>query len=111
MTSQLFHPAIRPAVALHQTYMMSAMLLSDEPVDAQDTSSLRAAASNNGICYMHLARLLHDGTYLAKVAAAAESLPARGYTIIVTDEQIAQAWYAMSVSDEHLTMAAIAHSA
>lgn len=84
--------AVPAEVQLDQTYEVPASLLSNEPVDEQDTSSLRAAASNddNGVCYVHLSRLLENGVYLARVAARPEDA-ARGFTLIVTDEQMAQA--------------------
>lgn len=74
-----------------QTYEVSASLLSNEPVDEQDTSSLRINASNNGRCYVHILRNLGDETYLAKVAARPEQAEVTGFTLLVTDEQMIQA--------------------
>ena len=73
-------------------YMLPASLLSDEPVDEQDTSSLRAEASSNGVCYLHLLKALPDGlTYVAKVAAHPEQVM-QGFILIVSYKHLAQAW-------------------
>src|SRR5690242_11167767 len=77
-------------VKLQQTYEVPASLLSDEPVDEQDASNLRADASSHGVCYLRLIRSLEDGAYLAKVAAHPENA-IQGFTLIVTDEQMTQA--------------------
>lgn len=77
-------------VQLHQTYEMPASVLSNEPVDAQDPSSLRADASCNGVCYLSIIRSLEEGMHLAKVAAHPENAT-QGFTLVVTDEQMAQA--------------------
>lgn len=77
-------------VQLGQIYEMPASVLSNEPVDSQDTSSLRADASCNGVCYLSLIRSLEDGMHLAKVAAHPENAT-QGFTLVVTDEQMVQA--------------------
>ena len=78
------------AVQLHQTYEAPASLLSDDPVEEQDVSSLRAEASADGVCYLRPLRLLEDGIYLVRVAARPGRVM-QGFTLIVTDEQMAQA--------------------
>lgn len=77
-------------VQLDQTYILPAFLLSDEPVDEQDPSSLQADANNNGKCYLRVLRNFGGGAYLARVAPHPEQVEAAGYTLIVTDEQLAQ---------------------
>src|SRR5258708_36473532 len=69
--------------------VMPATMLSDEPIDEQDCSSLRREASTNGVCFVQIIRLLHDGTHLARVAAHPELLPEQGFTIVLTDAQVA----------------------
>ena len=51
-----------PILSQADCHALPATILSAEPVDEQDTSNLRADASSNGICYLHILRSLHDGT-------------------------------------------------
>ena len=81
-------PVASVKVQLDTTYLLPAFLLSDEPVDEQDTSSLRAEASNNGTCFVRILRSLERGTYLARVAAHPEQVKTGGYTLAVTDEHL-----------------------
>ena len=78
---------------LHSTpptriHVLSASLLSDEPVDAQDESSLRADASANGICYVTVSRPLDSGALLARVAAHPSLLPDMGYTVVLNSHDV-----------------------
>jgi hypothetical protein len=83
---------MKPAEVKRQTvYVMPAFNLSPVPTHSEDTGSLRADASHNGSCYVQITRALGDGTYLAKVAAHVERV-AQGYTIVVSDEQLAQGY-------------------
>jgi hypothetical protein len=73
-------------------YAIPADALSDEPTHDQDPSSLQAEASRDGICYLRLLQDFQDGTYLARVAAHPAFFPAtEGYTVVLTDKQLAQA--------------------
>ena len=69
-------------------HVLSATLLSDEPIDAQDESSLRADASANGICYVTVSRPLDGGALLARVAAHPSLLPAMGYTVVLNSHDV-----------------------
>ena len=78
-------------------YAIPSGALSDEPTHDEDPSSLRAEASRDGICYLRLLHDFGDGTYLARVAAHPTFFPAaEGYTVVLTDQQLAQArpWHA-----------------
>jgi hypothetical protein len=73
-------------------YVIPADVLSAEPTHDEDASSLRAEASHDGTCYLRLLKSFHDGTYLARVAAHPAFFPAReGYTVVLTEAQLAQA--------------------
>jgi len=73
-------------------YEIPADVLSDEPTHDTDASSLRAEASRDGTSYLRLLKAFHDGTYLARVAAHPDFFPAtQGYTVVLTDKQLAQA--------------------
>ena len=71
-----------------QYHVIPAALLSDEPIDEQDASSLRTDASDNGISYETVSRLLNDGTLLARVAAHPALLPEQGYTVVLNSQDI-----------------------
>jgi len=75
-------------ICYHYPYVMLAATLSDDPVDEEDTSSLRADADNEGICYIHVISSLGDGWYLVRVAARPEFLP-KGYIMILSEGQLA----------------------
>lgn len=80
---------IRPKrIWYHYPYVMPNTVLSPEPVDELDGSSLRAEASTNGKCYVRFIRPLHDGTYLARVAATPEDILSHGYTLVLTTAQL-----------------------
>ncbi len=67
-------------------------MLSAEPTHDEDTSSLRADASQDSTSYLRLLKAFHDGTYLAPVAAHPDFSPAtEGYTVVLTEAQLAQA--------------------
>ena len=73
-------------------YEIPADVLSDEPTHDTDASSLRAEASRDGTSYLRLLKAFHDGTYLARVAAHPDFFPVtEGYTVVLTEEQLAQA--------------------
>jgi hypothetical protein len=75
----------------HYPYVLPAALLSDEPTHTSDTSSLRAEASQEDICYVHIMRSFSDGTFLARVAASPNFKHAQGFTLVLTEEHLAQA--------------------
>src|SRR5947209_8033924 len=75
----------------HVPYVMPADVLSAEPTHEKDVSSLRADASHEGVCYLHITHSFHDGTYLARVAAHPALILSHGYTIVFTEMQLAQA--------------------
>jgi hypothetical protein len=72
-------------------YVMPADVLSDEPTHEEDTSSLRAQASQDDICYVHITRSFGDGTFLSRVAASPNFKYAQGYTLVLTEAHLAQA--------------------
>ena len=73
-------------------YVIPADLLSDEPTHDEDSSSLQADASRDGICYLRLLKPFHDGTYLARVAARPDFMPSHeGYTVVLSEAHLAQA--------------------
>src|SRR6266853_5478835 len=73
-------------------YAIAADVLSDQPTHDEDASSLRAEASRDGTCYLRLLKAFHDGTYLARVAAHPAFFPAtQGYTVVLTEKQLAKA--------------------
>jgi hypothetical protein len=75
----------------HYPYVLHAALLSDEPTYADDPSSLRDDASQGDICYVHITRSFGDGTFLARVAASPNFKQAKGFTLVLTEAQLAQA--------------------
>jgi len=75
-------------ICYHYPYVMLAAILSGDSVDEEDTSSLRADASNEGICYIHVIGSLGDGWYLVRVAARPEFL-SDGYTVVLNEGQLA----------------------
>src|SRR5436190_1776746 len=75
----------------HYPYVLPAALLSNEPTHAGDSSSLRADASQGDICYVHITRSFDDGTFLARVAASPHFKHAQGFTLVLTEAQLAQA--------------------
>ncbi len=81
----------------HIPYVMPASALSPEPTHDTDPSSLRAEASASGLCYLKLTQSFDDGTYLGRVAASPQTLRTRGYTIVLSDAQVAKArpWHAL----------------
>ena len=83
-------PSLTRRIWYHYPYVMSATVLSPEPTHENDPSSLRAAASSDGICYLKLTHSFHDGTSLARVAASPDALRSEGYTIVLSDPQLAK---------------------
>jgi hypothetical protein len=76
-------------VGYHQTCVLPATVLSADPVDDTDPSSLQADASSNGTCYLHVIDTFHDGTYLVRVDADPELVRTQGYTVVLTEGQLA----------------------
>lgn len=77
-------------VCYHYPYVMLAAILSADSVDGEDMSSLRADASNEGICYIRVIRSFDDGWYLVRAAVRPELL-AEGYTVVLSEGQLAYA--------------------
>src|SRR5260370_18370916 len=75
----------------HYPYVLPATLLSDEPTHDGDPSSLRADASSDDTCYVRITRSFGDGTFLARVAASPECKHTQGFTVVLTETQLAQA--------------------
>jgi hypothetical protein len=75
----------------HYPYVLPATLLSDEPTHDGDPSSLRADASHEDICYVHITRSFGDGTFLARVSSSPTFKHAQGFTLIFTEQHLAQA--------------------
>jgi hypothetical protein len=83
-------PSFSPTrVVYHSTYVLPATVLWADPIDETDPSSLRADASYDGLCYVQVIDSFGDGTYLARVAAAAECVGTAGYTIVLSEAQLA----------------------
>ena len=78
-------------IGYHQTCVLPAAILSADPVDDQDASSLQADASSDGICYLRVIDSFHDGTYLVRVAARPDLVRSHGYTVVLTEGQLASA--------------------
>ena len=68
-------------------YVLPASVLSDDPVDAEDPSSLRGDASRDGESYIQVLRPMADGISLARVAASPDRLP-HGYTVLLTEHHL-----------------------
>jgi len=83
--------ALSARLCYYYPYVFPAEVLSAQPVDEEDTSSLREDASADGQCYLHVIDDLHDGTYLCWVAATPDAIRARGYTILLGEEHLEQA--------------------
>jgi hypothetical protein len=75
----------------HYPYVLPATLLSDEPTHDGDPSSLRADASRDDTCYVRITRSFGDETFLARVAASPEFKQTQGFTVVLTETQLAQA--------------------
>ncbi len=69
------------------TSVIPASLLSDEPVSAEDLSSLRMDASHEGLSFIRVHRMIDEGLYVARVAASPDRV-AHGYTVLLTEEQL-----------------------
>ena len=78
-------------LCFHYPYVLPAEVLSAQPVDEDDPSSLREDASTDGHCYLYVIDDLHDGTYLCRVAASPDAIRTRGYTILLSEEHLEQA--------------------
>jgi hypothetical protein len=76
-------------IGYHQTCVLPATVLSADPVDDQDGSNLQADASRDGTCYLQVIDTFHDGTYLVRVAANPELVRTQGYTVVLTEGQLA----------------------
>ena len=72
-------------------YVLPADVLSDEPTHEEDPSSLRLDASCDDTCYVRIARSFGDGTFLARVAASPNFKHTQGFTVVLTEAQLAQA--------------------
>jgi hypothetical protein len=83
-------PLLTQRIWYYAPYVMPATVLSPEPTHENDPSSLRAAASSDGICYVKLIQSFHDGTYLARVAASPDALRSHSYIIVLNDAQLAK---------------------
>lgn len=78
-------------ICYHYPYVAPAAILSTDPIDSKDASSLRADASDDGICYLEVTRSFHDGTYLARVAAHPDLIRTQGYTVVLNAAHLALA--------------------
>ena len=83
--------ALSTDLCYYYPYVLPAEILSAQPVDDNDPSSLREDASTDGYCYLHVIDDLHDGTYLCRVAATPDAIRTRGYTILLSQEHLEQA--------------------
>jgi len=78
----------------HWTYVLPAEELSDDPLyadDNEDTSSLQAIASTDGLCYASVLRSFGEGLYWAQVASHPDLLCTQGYLIVLTEEHLTYA--------------------
>ena len=78
-------------ICYHYPYVAPATILSPDPVDDEDPSSLRADASCNDACYFEVTRSLRDDTFLGRVAADPDLIRTQGYTVVLNAAQLAQA--------------------
>jgi hypothetical protein len=69
------------------TSVIPASLLSDEPIDAEDPSSLRTDASHEGLSYLQVSYQLSEGVYVCRVASSPDRAAA-GYTVLLTEQQL-----------------------
>lgn len=83
--------SLAQSICYHYPYVAPAALLSADPVDDEDASSLRTEASHNGACYLEVKRSFSDGTYLARVAADPDLIRTHGYTVVLSAAQLVQA--------------------
>jgi hypothetical protein len=78
-------------IGYHQTCVLPATVLSADPLEDTDMSSLQADASSDGMCYLRVIDSFHDGTYLVRVAANPDLVRTQGYTVVLTEGQLASA--------------------
>jgi hypothetical protein len=69
------------------TCVIPAELLSEDPLDEQDRSSLRTDASKDQLSYIQVSRMMEESLYLARVASAPENV-ANGYTVLLNEQQL-----------------------
>lgn len=67
--------------------VIPADLLSNEPTDAEDPSTLRADASQDGLSFVQVLRALEEGLYQTRVAASPDRVH-KGYTVLLTEQQL-----------------------
>ena len=75
----------------HWTYVLPAEALSDDQLYAdgnEDTSSLQAIASADGLCYASVLRSFGEGLYWAQVASHPDLLCTHGYLVVLTEEHL-----------------------
>ncbi len=69
------------------TCVLPADLLSADPIDQEDASSLRTDASQDHLSYIQVTRMLEDGVYLAHVASTPDRA-AKGYTLLLNEQHL-----------------------
>jgi hypothetical protein len=78
----------------HWTYVLPAEVLSDRQLDrddTEDTSSLRALASADGLCYASVLRSFGEGLYWAQVASHPDLLCTQEYLVVLSEGHLSYA--------------------
>ncbi len=87
MTTATAQRTIASRIGYLVTSVIPASLLSDEPIDAEDSSSLRTDASHEGLSYLQVSYQLSESMYVCRVAASPDRA-ATGYTVLLTEQQL-----------------------
>jgi hypothetical protein len=100
------------------TYVLPAEVLSGDPLDTdsnEDTSSLQAIASADGLCFASVLRSFGEGLYWAQVASHPDRLCTEGFLVVLTEEHLTYAlpWDCRSqeLSPERICAILHAHAA
>ncbi len=72
----------------YNRFCFDASVLSAEPIDASDLSSLKEAASQDGLSYGHIVKDLGSGCYLLHISSDPDCLPSFFYTLVLSDEDL-----------------------
>jgi hypothetical protein len=82
-------PPFSQRICSRSPYVLLAAHLSADPVDEEDSASLRADASRDGLCFVRVIRSLEDGIYLVRVAADPDLLTRnQSYTVLLGEEHL-----------------------
>lgn len=87
MTTSTVQRTFTQRIGYLVTSVIPASLLSDEPIDAEDSSSLRTDASHEGLSYLQVSYQLSESEYVCRVASSPDRA-ATGYTVLLTEQQL-----------------------